>query len=138
MPTPTTAAAGIRATCCSADTTTGALGAYSFAGLAPGDYIVVVTAANFGNGAALDDLLIVQGVAADPDNNVDNDNNGVAATGGAVASQTITLAYNSRARRPGDAATTPTTRSISASSPTSRRSRMTTASPSTRIRARTT
>jgi Ca2+-binding RTX toxin-like protein len=75
-------------------TTTGALGAYSFTGLAPGDYIVVVTAANFANGAALDDLLIVQGVAADPDNNVDNDNNGVAATGGAVASQTITLAYN--------------------------------------------
>jgi hypothetical protein len=75
-------------------TTTGALGAYSFAGLAPGDYIVVVTAANFANGAQLDDLLIVQGVAADPDNNVDNDNNGVAATGGAVASQTITLAYN--------------------------------------------
>jgi hypothetical protein len=75
-------------------TTTGALGAYSFAGLAPGDYIVVVTAANFNNGQPLDDLLIVQGVAADPDNNVDNDNNGVAATGGAVASQTITLAYN--------------------------------------------
>jgi hypothetical protein len=75
-------------------TTTGALGAYSFAGLAPGDYIVVVTAANFANAAALDDLLIVQGVAADPDNNVDNDNNGVAATGGAVASQTITLSYN--------------------------------------------
>jgi VCBS repeat-containing protein len=75
-------------------TVTGALGAYSFAGLAPGDYIVVITAANFANGAALDDLLIVQGVAADPDNNVDNDNNGVAATGGAVASQTITLSYN--------------------------------------------
>ena len=75
-------------------TTTLANGAYSFTGLAPGDYIVVVTAANFANAAALDDLLIVQGVAADPDNNVDNDNNGVAATGGAVASQTITLAYN--------------------------------------------
>jgi len=77
-----------------ASTSSGALGAYSFAGLAPGDYIVVVTAANFASGGALDDLLIVPGVAADPDNNVDNDNNGVAAAGGAVASQTITLAFN--------------------------------------------
>jgi hypothetical protein len=77
------------------NTATGAGGAYSFAGLAPGDYIVVVTAANFANGAVLDDLLIVQGVAADPDNNIDHDNNGVAAAGGRVASQTITLAYNS-------------------------------------------
>ena len=75
-------------------TTTIAGGAYSFVGLAPGDYIVVVTAANFANGAVLDDKLIVPGAAADPDDNVDNDNNGVAATGGAVASQTITLAYN--------------------------------------------
>ncbi|HYI40640.1 MAG TPA: Ig-like domain-containing protein, partial [Allosphingosinicella sp.] len=74
--------------------TTVANGAYSFAGLAHGDYIVVVTAANFASGGALEGLRIVQGVAADPDNNVDNDNNGVAATGGAVASQTITLEYN--------------------------------------------
>jgi hypothetical protein len=78
-----------------ASTSTGANGTYSFAGLAPGDYVVVVTAANFADGAALDDMLIVQGVAADPDDNVDNDNNGVAAAGGAVASQPITLAYNS-------------------------------------------
>jgi hypothetical protein len=75
-------------------TTTVANGAYSFAGLAPGDYIVVVTAANFNSGQPLNQLLIVPGVAADPDDNVDNDNNGVAATGGAVASQTITLDYN--------------------------------------------
>ncbi|HEY5720975.1 MAG TPA: tandem-95 repeat protein [Allosphingosinicella sp.] len=75
-------------------TTTIANGAYSFAGLAPGDYIVVITAANFGSGGALEDLLIVTNTVADPDNNVDNDNNGVAATGGAVASQTITLSYN--------------------------------------------
>lgn len=75
-------------------TTTLAGGAYSFAGLAPGDYIVVITAANFAGGGALENLLIVPGVAADPDDNVDNDNNGVAATGGAVASKTITLNYN--------------------------------------------
>jgi hypothetical protein len=75
-------------------TTSLANGAYSFVGLAQGDYIVVITAANFASGGALEHLQIVQGVAADPDNNVDNDNNGVAATGGAVASKTITLSYN--------------------------------------------
>jgi hypothetical protein len=74
----------------------GALGAYSFAGLAPGDYIVVVTAANFNSGQPLFGTQSSPGTA-DPDNNVDNDDNGialVAGLGAAVASQTITLTYN--------------------------------------------
>jgi hypothetical protein len=75
-------------------TTTIAGGLYSFAGLAPGDYVVVVKSTNFGVGGPLANLLVAPGVAADPDNNVENDNNGAAATGGAVAAQTITLAYN--------------------------------------------
>ncbi|HET9637578.1 MAG TPA: cadherin-like domain-containing protein, partial [Allosphingosinicella sp.] len=75
-------------------TTTIAGGLYSFAGLAQGDYIVVLNASNFGSGGALQNLLITPGTATDPDDNVDGDNNGAAATGGAVAAATITLNPN--------------------------------------------
>ncbi|MGZ8420168.1 MAG: beta strand repeat-containing protein, partial [Allosphingosinicella sp.] len=78
-------------------TTTLAGGLYSFAGLAPGDYVVVVNASNFGSGEALENRVSVAG-GTDPDDNVDNDDNGlsgVAGLGAAIASQTITLDYNS-------------------------------------------
>ncbi|HEX8466469.1 MAG TPA: Ig-like domain-containing protein, partial [Allosphingosinicella sp.] len=77
-----------------ATTTSVAGGLYSFSGLAPGDYIVVVKPSNFAAGAALADLLITPGTATDPDDNVDGDNNGAAATGGAVAAKAIRLDYN--------------------------------------------
>ncbi|HYE27115.1 MAG TPA: Ig-like domain-containing protein [Allosphingosinicella sp.] len=71
-------------------------GLYSFTGLAPGDYIVVVNASNFNSGQALHGKVSITG-GTDPDDNVDNDDNGlagVAGLGNAIASQTITLAYN--------------------------------------------
>ncbi|HEX8626499.1 MAG TPA: SdrD B-like domain-containing protein, partial [Allosphingosinicella sp.] len=72
-------------------------GLYSFAGLAPGDYIVVVNASSFNSGQPLNGKVSVAG-GADPDNNVDNDDNGIAGVAGlgsGIASQTITLAYGS-------------------------------------------
>ena len=69
---------------------------YTFAGLAPGNYIVRVDQANFHAGGALNalDLQVSSPGNADPDNNVDNDDNGSRAPGAAAYSQTITLAYN--------------------------------------------
>ncbi len=71
-------------------------GVYQFTGLLPGDYIVRVNAANFGAAQPLNGKVSITG-AVDPDNNVDNDDNGVdnaapATTG--IRSLPITLAYN--------------------------------------------
>jgi hypothetical protein len=74
-------------------TVTAGGGLYSFSGLAPGNYIVVVPAANFASGQPLYTLRPHAG-ALDPDNNTDNDNNGIAVAGGDVASQAITLSYD--------------------------------------------
>ncbi|MEK6259708.1 MAG: VCBS domain-containing protein [Planctomycetota bacterium] len=79
-----------------ASTMTAGGGLYSFNVLA-GNYIVEVAAANFGSGAALDGLSSTGGAAIDPDNNVDDDDNGVndaaPATNG-ISSLAITMAYN--------------------------------------------
>jgi hypothetical protein len=74
-------------------TTTAGGGLYSFSSLAPGDYIVEVAASNFLSGHALFNLQSVNG-GNDPDDNVDNDDNGVAAYNGNTASMAITLSYN--------------------------------------------
>ena len=90
--------------------TTNASGIYSFGPLAPGDYIVVVPASNFGAGV-LGERLAHPG-AVDPDDadtdnnpgnvqmvdvNIDNDNNGQQFDAGLatefVASRAITLSY---------------------------------------------
>ncbi|HEX6377298.1 MAG TPA: Ig-like domain-containing protein [Allosphingosinicella sp.] len=71
-------------------------GLYSFTGLAPGDYIVVVNATNFNSGQVLEGRVSITG-GTDPDDNIDNDDNGlsgVAGLGNGIASQTITLDYN--------------------------------------------
>ena len=73
--------------------TTGANGAYSFANLAPGNYIVRVDAANFTGGGALAGRIGTTN-SGDPDNNVAGDNNATALAAGASTSQAITLAYN--------------------------------------------
>jgi len=79
-----------------ATTTTNGSGVYQFTGLLPGDYIVRVDASNFGVGQPLDGLISIIG-STDPDNNIDNDDNGVddaaPATNG-IRSLPITLAYN--------------------------------------------
>jgi SdrD B-like domain/Secretion system C-terminal sorting domain len=67
-------------------TTTNAAGIYSFSNLVPGNYIVgIVIPAGFVPSA-------VNG--GDPDNNIDNDNNGVTSAGGILRSQTVTLTGN--------------------------------------------
>src|SRR5262249_27847608 len=77
--------------------TTDANGAYSFTGLAPGNYIVRIDQSNFEPGGALENqqgpALSLAG-SPDPDNNVDNDDNGIPVTGQGVGSLPITLAYN--------------------------------------------
>jgi hypothetical protein len=75
-----------------ATTTSSGGGLYSFAGLAPGDYIVRVDATNFASGGALVNKVSLLG-GTDPDDNSDNDDNGIAALGGSVASQAIRLDY---------------------------------------------
>ncbi|MGA9581482.1 MAG: Ig-like domain-containing protein [Allosphingosinicella sp.] len=78
-------------------TTTLAGGLYSFAGLAPGDYVVVIKSTNFDSGGVLEGKVSVAG-GVDPDDNVENDDNGIAGVtglGSAIAAQTISLDYNS-------------------------------------------
>ena len=76
-----------------ATTTTAGGGLYSFANLAPGDYIVRVDAANFTGGGALLNRVTATG-AADPDDNVEGDDNGANGAGGIVVTQAITLTQN--------------------------------------------
>ncbi|MEA3043358.1 MAG: hypothetical protein QOH47_1196 [Sphingomonadales bacterium] len=72
--------------------TTLAGGAYSFAGLAPGNYLVTVDAANFTGGGVLVNRVTAPGTD-DPDDNDNNDDNGIFG-GGAVSSLSITLAQD--------------------------------------------
>ncbi len=77
-------------------TTTGAGGTYSFPGLDPGNYAVVVPSSMFLPGAALFGYANSTGndPAPDPDDNVDDDDNGTTLPGGDVISGTITLESN--------------------------------------------
>jgi hypothetical protein len=74
-------------------------GNYSFTGLAPGNYIVRVDQDNFdaGGNTSLTGLLISPFTSPeqpDPDDNVDNDDNGSRVSGQAAYTKTITLAFN--------------------------------------------
>lgn len=83
-------------------TTTDADGDYLFTDLFPGQYIVQVAPTNFSPIGALEGLVSSSGLAADPDNDVNNDDNGTAAAGAGVVSQAITLAGNSEPTNDGD------------------------------------
>ena len=74
-------------------TVTDAGGNYLFQSLFAGKYMVQVDPTNFLTGGALDGLVSSLGsaLAADPDNNVDNDDNGTPLAGAGVVSQAITL-----------------------------------------------
>lgn len=65
--------------------TTAGGGVYSFASLAPGDYIVRIDASNFTSGGALVGRVVAAG-GGDPDNDIDNDSNGIDGAGGIVVS----------------------------------------------------
>lgn len=74
-------------------TVTDANGNYLFQNLFAGKYIVQVDPTNFGNSGVLEGLVtsLGTGLAADPDNNVDNDDNGTSLAGAGAVSQAITL-----------------------------------------------
>ncbi len=80
-------------------------GLYSF-NVLPGNYIVEVAAANFLSTAALEGMISTGGAAADPDNNTDNDDNGVnnGAPGiNGISSLAITMAYGTEPTQDGSA-----------------------------------
>jgi uncharacterized repeat protein (TIGR01451 family) len=72
---------------------TDAGGNYLFQSLFAGKYIVQVDPMNFGTGGALAGLVssLGSGLAADPDNDLDSDDNGTPLAGAGVVSQAITL-----------------------------------------------
>ena len=77
-----------------AQTITDANGNYLFQNLLAGKYIVQVDPTNFLNSGSLAGLVSSLGsaLASDPDNNVDNDDNGTPLAGAGVVSQAIMLA----------------------------------------------
>jgi uncharacterized repeat protein (TIGR01451 family) len=74
-----------------ATTNTNGTGHYQFTDLLPGQYVVQVDAANFNAGQALEGLKSSSGGAVDPDNGVNNDDNGTALAGHGVVSQALSL-----------------------------------------------
>ena len=90
-------------------TTTAGGGLYTFTNLCPGNYIVEVAASNFNVGGPLYDNALMAGLisspvggAPDPDNDVNNDDNGDPVAGFGVASQAITLSYGGEPINDGD------------------------------------
>ncbi len=86
-------------------TTTDAGGNYLFSNLFVGKYIVQVDPTNFLTGGALSGLVSSLGTvgAADPDNNVNNDDNGAPLAGAGVVSQAIMLSGGDEPTNDGDA-----------------------------------
>jgi uncharacterized repeat protein (TIGR01451 family) len=88
-----------------ATTTTDSSGNYLFGGLMPGNYIVQVDAANFNAGQALAGLQSSNGkTATDPDDNVDNDDNGTALAGHGVVALVVSLLGGAEPTADGDGA----------------------------------
>ncbi|MCA9235377.1 MAG: DUF11 domain-containing protein [Planctomycetales bacterium] len=87
-----------------AETVTDAAGKYMFTNLAPGSYVVMVDAANFQAGKALAGLKSSSGngVATDPDDNINNDDNGMALAGAGVVSQAVVLVGGDEPTNDGD------------------------------------
>ena len=92
-----------------ATTTTAGGGLYSFAPICPGNYIVEIPLSNFSMGGPLYDnglgaSLISSpiGGASDPDNDVNNDDNGDPVAGFGIASQAITLSFGGEPVNDGD------------------------------------
>ena len=82
-----------------ATTLTNGSGDYSFTGLAPGNYIVRIDQDNFDAGGNVSLLNLRNSPITtpdqpDPDDNVNNDDNGSRVPGSPAYSKTITLAYN--------------------------------------------
>ena len=78
---------------------TGPDGTYLFDGLDEGTYVVAVVESNFAEGGPLEDVVttvgndVVAGLAPDPDDDVDEDDNGSFVLGGGAISQPIVLNF---------------------------------------------
>ncbi len=83
-------------------TTTNATGEYLFTDLFPGDYIVQVDPTNFQIQGPLEGLASSAYPAVDPNNDVDQDDNGTPASGAGVVSQAVMLAGQSESVADGD------------------------------------
>ncbi len=93
-----------------ATATTAGGGLYTFPSLCPGDYIVEIATSNFAPGGPLYDnglsaALVSSpvGGAPDPDNDINNDDNGDPVAGFGIASAAITLALTTEPVNDGDA-----------------------------------
>jgi uncharacterized repeat protein (TIGR01451 family) len=86
-----------------ATATTNVSGNYAFSSLFPGEYLVIVDAANFSGGGPLVGLTTSTGnnPAPDPDNDANNDDNGTA-NGALVAARALTLAAGAEPVNDGD------------------------------------
>jgi uncharacterized repeat protein (TIGR01451 family) len=82
-------------------TVAGRTGTYRFDNLCPGDYIVQVAPEAFADGGALAGYESSPG-ASDPDDGVDNDDNGMALDGYGVVSRAVTLVGDMSAIADGD------------------------------------
>ena len=74
-----------------ATTGTDADGLYLFDGLAPGDYIVAIPPMEWDPGAPLDGFLSSGPTSVDPNDDVDNDDNGMTGPGGYIISGPVTI-----------------------------------------------
>ncbi len=85
--------------------TTAANGSYRFNNLMPGDYVVQVDPANFAGNGKLVGLVTSTGnqPTADPDNNVNNDDNGDNLAGAGVVAAAVTLTVAGEPTSDGDA-----------------------------------
>ncbi|MCA0353764.1 MAG: hypothetical protein LCH85_17360 [Chloroflexi bacterium] len=94
-----------------ANTLTDANGNYLFTGALPGEYIVVLPSSNFATGAVLENYVSSTGnfgaqptpfePASDPDNDINDDDNGITFAGG-VKSLVVTVLANSEPTNDGD------------------------------------
>ncbi len=89
-------------------TVLGVAGVYSFV-VCPGNYLVEIAASNFVSGGPLYDNALMTGLissplggAPDPDNDVNNDDNGDPVSGFGVASGALTVAYGAEPINDGD------------------------------------
>jgi uncharacterized repeat protein (TIGR01451 family) len=87
-----------------ASVATGSNGDYLFADLLPGKYIVQIDPSNFGSGGPLNGLRSSTGggVATDPDDDVNGDDNGEPMSGQGVISQAVTLVARTEPTNDGD------------------------------------
>jgi uncharacterized repeat protein (TIGR01451 family) len=85
-------------------TKAGELGYYIFENLPAGNYIVQIDNSNFDNGSILDGYgsSTGNGIAPDPDNNSNNDDNGEELLGYGIVSKAITLSTNGEPINDGD------------------------------------